>query len=91
MRVLDYNLDDSKNGGKISAFNYSRSLNELVGSWTAQSAGGNFVAGTSISFDNVISNGIISKAYKDLSGLWHIEGKDAGIKLDGVVIIYKAT
>ena len=81
MRVLDYNLDDSKNGGKISAFNYSRSLNELVGSWSAQSAGGNFVAGSSISFDNVMSNGIISKAYKDSSGLWHIEGKDSGIKL----------
>ena len=81
MRVLDYNLDDSKNGGKISAFNYSRSLNELVGSWSAQAAGGNFIAGSSISFNNVMSNGIISKAYKDSSGLWHIEGRDAGIKL----------
>ena len=83
MRVLDYNLDDSKNGGKISAFNYSRSLNELVSSWSAEAAGGNFIAGSSISFDNVMSNGIISKAYKDSSGLglWHIEGRDAGIKL----------
>lgn len=81
MITLDFNLPAEKNGGKISAFNYSRSLNELVGSWSANVAGGTFKAGDAISFSNVLNNGIISRAYKDSSGLWHIEGKDAGVKL----------
>ena len=81
MKTIDFNLPASKNGGKISAFNYSRSLNELVGSWSANVAGGSFKAGDPISFGNVLSGGIISRAYKDYSGLWHIEGKDAGVKL----------
>ena len=81
MKTLDFNLPSDKNGGKISAFNYSHSLNELVGSWSANVAGGIFKAGDSISFGNVLTDGIISRAFKDTSGLWHIEGKDAGIKL----------
>lgn len=81
MKTLDFNLPDSKNGGKITAFNYSHSLNELVGSWSANIAGGTFKVGNSISFGNVLKNAIITRAYKDSSGLWHIEGKDAGIKL----------
>lgn len=81
MKTLDFNLSDDINGGKIIAFNYSHSLNELVGSWSANVAGGNFNAGNSISFSDVLNNAIITRASKDSSGLWHIEGKDAGIKL----------
>lgn len=81
MKTLDFNLPDLKNGGKITAFNYSHSLNELVGSWSANIAGGNFKAGNSIDFGNVLKDAIITRAFKDSSGLWHIEGKDAGVKL----------
>ena len=81
MKTLDFSLEAQKNGGKITTFNYSHSLNELVGSWSASIAGGTFKAGDSISFDSVMNNGIITKAYKDSEGLWHIEGYDAGIKL----------
>ena len=71
MITLDYNLNQSKNGGKITAFNYTRKLNELAGSWSAQVADGTFNAGDTISFGNVMTNGIISKAQKDSSNLWH--------------------
>ena len=81
MKTLSFNLNSLKNGGKITAFNYSHSLNELAGSWRADVAGGTFDAGDDISFDNVMTNGIISKARKDSSGLWHVEGYDAGIRL----------
>ena len=81
MLVLDFNLNDSKNGGKVTGFNYSRNLNELVSSWSATVAGGTFKAGDFISFSGVMTDGIISNAYKDSEGLWHIEGRDAGIKL----------
>ena len=81
MKVLDYNLSSDKNGGKITNFQYSRSLNELVSSWNATVAGGTFKAGNNISFTNVMNDGIITKAYKDNTGLWYIEGKDAGVKL----------
>ncbi len=81
MKTLDFNLSANKNGGKITAFNYSRRLNELAGSWTLQAAGGNFTAGASISLAGVMNNGIISKAQKDSSGLWHVEGYDAGVRL----------
>ena len=81
MNVLDYNLPSSKNGGKITSFNYSRSLNELVSNWSAEVAGGTFKAGASINFGNVLTDGIITNCYKDASGLWHIEGRDAGVKL----------
>lgn len=81
MRTLDFSLNDTKNGGKITAFSYSHGLNELCGSWRASIAGGNFKAGNSISFSNVLTDGIIFKALKDGSGLWHIDGYDAGIKL----------
>ena len=81
MKTLDFYLPDSKNGGKISAFNYSHSLHELVGSWSANVAGGSFKAGDSISFGNVLNDAIITRAYKDSDGLWHIDGKDAGVKL----------
>ena len=80
-RTIDYTLASDKNGGKVTGFNYSRSLNELVGTWSATVAGGSFTAGASISFDGVMTNGVISNAYKDTDKLWHIEGKDAGIRL----------
>ena len=80
-RTIDYTLASDKNGGKVTGFNYSRSLNELAGTWSATVAGGSFTAGASISFDGVMANGVISKAYKDADKLWHIEGKDAGIRL----------
>ncbi len=81
MKTIDFSLNADKNGGKITAFNYSHGLNELVGSWSASVVGGTFKAGDSISFDDVMKDGIITRAYKDSSGLWHIEGKDAGIQL----------
>ncbi|MBR1439580.1 MAG: hypothetical protein IJ587_13705, partial [Synergistaceae bacterium] len=81
MKSLSFNLNSAKNGGKITAFNYSHGLNELCGSWSAQAVNGSFIAGNSISFDGVMTNGIISKAQKDSSGLWHIEGYDAGVRL----------
>lgn len=81
MKVLDFNLHSLINGGRITAFNYSRSLNELVGSWSAEVAGGSFKAGNNISFSGVLTDGFIASAFKDKEGLWHIEGKDAGIKL----------
>ena len=81
MKVFDFNLSASKNGGNITAFNYSHGLNDLVGSWSASVAGGSFLAGEAISFSNVLTDGVISNAFKDSSGLWHLEGKDAGVKL----------
>ena len=81
MITLDYSLSAAKNGGKISAFSYSHSLSDLAGSWSATVAGGSFKAGNSISFGDVMSHGIILKAYKNADGLWLLEGKDAGIKL----------
>lgn len=81
MKTLDYNISSNKNGGEITAFNYSRSLSELAGHWSAQVAGGSFTAGDSIGFGGVMTNGIIAKAQKDSSGLWHIEGYDAGVRL----------
>ena len=81
MKTIDFSLESDKNGGKITAFNYSHGLNELIGSWSAQIAGGKFKAGEIISFDDVMENGIITNAYKDSEGLWHIEGKDAGVLL----------
>ena len=77
MQTLDYNLPSTKNGGKITGFTYSRSLNELISSWSAEVAGGTFKAGASINFGNVLTDGIITNCYKDTSGLWHIEGRDA--------------
>ena len=35
MKTIDFSLDADKNGGKITAFNYSHGLNELIGSWSA--------------------------------------------------------
>lgn len=81
MRIFDFTLEQDINNGKITAFSYSRSLNELVGSWSANVAGGTFKAGESITFNGVMTNGIISKARKDNSGLWRIEGYDAGVRL----------
>ncbi|MBQ3454995.1 MAG: hypothetical protein IJG36_01040 [Synergistaceae bacterium] len=81
MKTFDFNLEQDINHGKISAFSYSHSLNELVGSWSASVAGGTFKAGEAITFEGVMTNGIISKARKDSSGLWRIEGYDAGVRL----------
>ena len=81
MKSLTFSLNQSIGGGNITSFNYSHSLNELVGSWSAEVANGRFVAGQSFSIHNVMEGGIISNAYKDADGLWHLEGKDAGYKL----------
>ena len=81
MITLDFSLDSSKNGGRITSFSYSHGLNELVGSWRANVAGGSFKAGNSITFTGAMKDGFISSAYKDSSGLWHLEGKDAGVRL----------
>ena len=77
-KTIDFSLNDAR---KITAFNYSHSLGELVGSWSASIAGGSFEAGDAFTINNVMKNGIISNAYKDSSGLWHLEGKDAGFRL----------
>ncbi len=81
MKTLDYHLNAKKNRGDVIAFSYSQSLNELVGSWSAEVAEGSFKAGDNISFEHVMTNGIITKAYKNREGLWYLEGKDAGINL----------
>ncbi len=81
MQTITYNLNQNLNGGKITSFNYSRSLNEIGGTWDAEVAGGNFLAGSNITISGVLTGGVISNAYKDNQGLWHIEGYDAGIKL----------
>lgn len=80
-KVINFNLNSNNNSGKITDFNYSRNLNELAGTWSANIAGGNFTAGDTINFSGVMKNGVISKAYKNANGLWIIEGKDAGIRL----------
>ena len=66
MKTLDFNLSSNLNGGKITGFNYSRSLNELIGTWSAEVAEGTFKAGNSITFSGVMTNGIISNAYKEI-------------------------
>ena len=81
MKTITINFSDTINGGKIISFNYSKSLNELCGSWSATAYGGTFTAGNSISFNDVMRNGIISKAYKDSTNVWHVEGYDAGVRL----------
>ena len=81
MKSLSCYIPSEQNGGKVTAFFYSHSLNELCGSWSADIAGGTFIAGDNISFDNIMTNGIISRAKKDSSGLWHVEGYDAGYRL----------
>ena len=81
MTTQIFNLNSGLNGGKITGFNYSRSLNELTGSWSAEVAGGSFKAGNSINIGGVLANGIITNAYKEGTDLWHLEGKDAGVRL----------
>ena len=80
MRTIDYNLPASQGGGKLVNFQYSRSLNELIGSWTAEVAGGSFAAGADFSVTGM-QNGVIASAIKDADGLWHLTGKDAGVRL----------
>lgn len=81
VKTIDFSLSSTIGDGKITAFNYSHSLNELVGSWSAEVANGSFSAGDDFSISGVMQGGIISNAYKDADGLWHLEGKDAGYKL----------
>ena len=50
MRTLDYTLPASQGGGKLVNFRYSRSLSELIGSWSAEVAGGSFTAGDAYEF-----------------------------------------
>lgn len=80
-KILDFSVNASVGGGKITSFNYTHSLSELVGSWTAEVANGSFKAGDTFSINNLMEGGIIVNAYKDNTGLWHLEGKDAGYKL----------
>ena len=77
----DFDLPVNVGQGKISSFKYSHSLRELVGSWSASVVNGSFQAGDSFSVKDLMKNGIITSAYKDHDGLWHLEGKDAGYRL----------
>lgn len=80
MRTLDYNLPAEQGGGKLVNFQYSRSLNELIGSWSAEVAGGSFTAGETFSVP-CMRNGVIASVYKDPDGMIHLNGKDAGVRL----------
>lgn len=80
MRTLDYDLPADQGGGKLVNFQYSRSLNELIGSWTAEVAGGSFKAGDTFSVP-CMQNGLIANVYKDPDGMIHLSGKDAGVRL----------
>ena len=80
MRTLDYNLPAEQGGGKLVNFQYSRSLNELIGSWSAEVAGGSFTAGATFSVP-CMQNGLIASVYKDPDGMIHLSGKDAGVRL----------
>ena len=80
MRTLDYTFPADQGGGKLVNFQYSRSLNELIGSWSAEVAGGNFTAGSTFSVP-CMQNGIIASVYKDPDGMIHLNGKDAGVRL----------
>ena len=80
MRTLDYDLPAEQGGGKLVNFQYSRSLNELIGSWSAEVASGNFTAGDTFSVP-CMKNGLIANVYKDPDGMIHLSGKDAGVRL----------
>ena len=80
MRTLDYSLPAEQGGGKLVNFQYSRSLNELIGSWSAEVAGGSFTAGDTFSVP-CMKNGLIANVYKDPDGMIHLSGKDAGVRL----------
>lgn len=80
MKTLDYDLPADQGGGKLVNFQYSRSLNELIGSWTAEVAGGSFKAGDTFSVP-CMQNGLIANVYKDPDGMIHLSGKDAGVRL----------
>lgn len=80
MRTLDYTLPASQGGGKLVNFRYSRSLSELIGSWSAEVAGGSFTAGDAFSVP-CMRNGIVASVYKDPDGMIHLTGKDAGVRL----------
>lgn len=78
----DFSLTvDVGSKGKIASFRYSHSLRELVGSWSAEVVNDSFQAGDSFSVKDLMKDGIITSAYKDHEGLWHLEGKDAGYRL----------
>ena len=79
-RTINYSLPASQGGGKLTSFTYSRSLGELIGTWSAEVAGGTFTAGNAFSVP-CMKNGLIERAWKDPDGLWHLSGKDAGVRL----------
>lgn len=82
MRTLDYDLPAEQGGGKLINFQYSRSLNELIGTWSAEIAGAfTGKAGDSITFAGAMGNGVISKVRRNADGLYLVEGYDAGVRL----------
>ncbi len=80
MKTIDFSFTSTQGGGKLLGFRYSRSLSELIGSWSAEVAGGTFTAGDSFSV-GVMNNGIITGAHKTPDGVWTLQGKDAGVRL----------
>ena len=80
MKTIDFSFSSTQGGGKLLGFRYSRSLSELIGSWSAEVAGGTFTAGDSFSV-SVMNNGIITGAHKTPDGAWTLQGKDAGVRL----------
>lgn len=77
---MTFDLDPNVNGGKLIEFSYNRSLNEIVGSWSAVVAGGDFKAGDSFSI-LAMQGGIILGAHKNPDGDWQLDGRDAGYRL----------
>ena len=84
-RTIDYNLPSGMGGGKLTNFTYSRSLGELIGTWSAEVAGGAFKAGQTFSVSDesgpVMTNGLIEHVWTDPDGITHLTGKDAGVRL----------
>jgi hypothetical protein len=80
MKTLDYSLPQSVGGGKLLSFTYSRSLNDLMGTWSAEVSGGSFTSGNAFSVSGM-TGGYISFAMQDNVGRWHLSGYDAGVSL----------
>jgi hypothetical protein len=79
-QTLDFNLPVNVYGGKLLSFTYSRTLNNIMGSWSAEIQGGTFTSGQQFSI-NGMTGGYISFAMKDEIGVWRLSGYDAGICL----------
>jgi hypothetical protein len=77
---IDFNLQQTVNGGKLLSFSYNRSLNSLVGSWNAEVYGGAFTSGGAFSLPGM-TGGYITFAQEDDLGRWRLTGNDAGLAL----------